>query len=57
MPHSSSGAPLDPVAFTRLHRKFLSTQRIANHPLNARLFLEQMFIEFVRALRADARAA
>ena len=45
---------LDPVRLTRLHRRYLSLQRIANHPLNARLFLEQMFIEFSRMREADA---
>lgn len=41
---------IDSIAVGRLHRKLVSTQRIANHPLNARLFLEQMFIDFSAAL-------
>lgn len=41
---------VDPIAVTRVHRKFVSTQRVANHPLNPRLFLEQMFIDFSAAL-------
>jgi len=44
----------DPIRITRLHRKFVSMQRIANHPLNARLFLEQMFIDCAAALSANA---
>lgn len=40
----------DPIAVTRLHRKLVSTQRIANHPLNPRLFLEQLLIDFTVAL-------
>lgn len=44
----------EPVRITRLHRKLVSMQRIANHPLNARLFLEQMFIDCTSALNAGA---
>jgi len=44
----------DAVRITRLHRKLVSTQRIANHPLNPRLFLEQMFVDCVSALTANA---
>jgi len=43
----------DPIYLTRLHRRYLLLQRIANHPLNARLFLEQMFIEFSRMRDGD----
>lgn len=48
---------IDPIAIVRLHRKFVSTQRIANHPLNARLFLEQLFIDFSAALEGRSVAA
>lgn len=47
----------DPVRITRVHRKFVSMQRIANHPLNARLFLEQMFIDCTSALNPLTRYA
>lgn len=45
---------LDAIRLTRLHRRYLALQRSANHPLNARLFLEQMFIEFGRMRDGDA---
>jgi len=45
---------VDPVRITRLHRKLISMQRIANHPLNARLFLEQMFVDCTSALNPGA---
>jgi DNA polymerase-3 subunit delta' len=43
----------DPIVIGRLHRKLVSTQRIANHPLNARLFLEQLFIDFAVAFEGN----
>ena len=43
----------DPIIVGRLHRKLVSTQRIANHPLNARLFLEQLFIDVSVALEGN----
>lgn len=45
------------IAITRLHRKFVALQRIVNHPLNARLLLEQMFIDFAGAMDAGAGPA
>ena len=44
---------IHPIAVGRLHRKLVATQRIANHPLNARLFLEQLFIDFTVALEGN----
>ena len=44
---------IHPIAVGRLHRKLVATQRIANHPLNARLFLEQLFIDFSVALEGN----
>lgn len=42
----------DPIRLSRVHRRFVSMQRIANHPLNSRLFLEKMFIDTTGALDA-----
>ena len=50
----SAAADLDPVRVTRLHRALLAFQRHVNHPLNARLFLEQMLIEYARATARGA---
>jgi DNA polymerase-3 subunit delta' len=43
-------ATADRIGLARLHRSLVSAQRIANHPLNPRLFLEQMFMDFAAAL-------
>jgi DNA polymerase-3 subunit delta' len=48
---------LDPIAATRLHRNLVALQRYANHPLNPRLFVEQMLIAYRRALAHGAIAA
>jgi len=45
-----------PLALSRIHRELLSLQRHAQHPLNPRLFLEQMLIGYGRAFSSGARA-
>lgn len=45
----------NPVAALRFHREMVRLQRIAHHPLNARLFLEQVLLEY-RNLVQPARA-
>ncbi|RPI47962.1 MAG: DNA polymerase III subunit delta' [Betaproteobacteria bacterium] len=46
----AAAACLDPVRVTRLYRTLLAFQRHVNHPLNPRLFIEQMLIEYARAV-------
>jgi DNA polymerase III subunit delta' len=48
----------DPISIARVHRSLLALQRHVNHPLNPRLFLEQMLIMYRRAVTAsEAQAA
>lgn len=47
---------VDPIALSRLHRSLLAMQRHAHHPLNPRLFLEQMLISYKLALAEGGRA-
>jgi DNA polymerase-3 subunit delta' len=42
---------VDPMCMSRLHRRLLQMQRHAQHPLNPRLFLEQMLAECADAVR------
>jgi len=46
----------NPRSISRAHRELLGLQRHAQHPLNPRLFLEQMLITYGRAMMAGARA-
>ena len=46
----------DPVRILRLHREVTGMQRHAHHPLNARLFLEQLMMTYADAL-APARSS
>lgn len=46
----------DPVRILRLHRDVTGMQRHAHHPLNARLFLEQLMMTYADAL-APARSS
>ena len=48
---------LDPVLASRLFRTLCGFQRHANHPLNARLFIENMLIEYSRAIGGGSAAA
>ena len=43
---------LDALAALRLHRQMVRTQRVVHHPLNARLFLEDLFLAYAEMLRA-----
>ena len=39
----------------RFHREMLRWQRVVNHPLNPRLFLEQLLLSYAGLLRGAAR--
>ena len=39
-------ARIEPLSALRLHREFVRLQRAINHPLNPRLFLEQLLLDY-----------
>jgi DNA polymerase-3 subunit delta' len=39
-------ASVDPLAALRLYRRMTAWQRVAQHPLNARLFIEQLLLDY-----------
>ena len=45
------------LAVLRFHREMTRTQRIANHPLNPRLFLEQLLFAYRDLVQPPAKAA
>jgi DNA polymerase-3 subunit delta' len=50
-----AAAIADPIRLSRLYRTLCSLRRHVNHPLNARLFIEHMLIEYAHAMaRAEA---
>ena len=48
---------LDAVQLARYHRMLVGWQRIVNHPLNARLFIEQMLLSYTLLLRGEECSA
>jgi DNA polymerase III subunit delta' len=50
----AAGAKLDLANTLRLQRHLAAARRIALHPLNARLFLEQLLLEYAGLLRGQA---
>ena len=44
-----------PLATLRFHRQMLGWQRVVHHPLNPRLFLEQLLLSYAGLLRAAQR--
>jgi DNA polymerase-3 subunit delta' len=52
-----AAARADPLAMLRFHREMVQTQAIVNHPLNARLFLEQLLLAYQDAARSARLAA
>jgi len=53
-----SAARLDRLETTRFHRRMAQLQRVVRHPLNARLFLESLFLDCAGLLRTgEARRA
>jgi DNA polymerase III subunit delta' len=47
---------INPVTMLRYHRALLQMQRIVHHPLNLRLLLEQLLIDYRNALSAPSQA-
>ena len=47
-------ARIENVELLRFHRRMVRLQRIVNHPLNARLFLEEQFLDYAALLRGSA---
>jgi len=47
----ATAATLEPLEVSRYHRVLSGLRRHANHPLNARLFVEQMLIDYGRAMK------
>lgn len=45
----------EPLQILRFHREMLRWQRVVNHPLNPRLFLEQLLLSYAELLRGGAR--
>lgn len=51
-------AAIDPVAFGFLWRSLIASQQLARHPLNPRLFLEEMllnYMDLIRPARSNTR--
>ena len=47
----------DPLAVLRFHREMVKLQAVAQHPLNARLFIEQVLIAYRDCVQPPAAAA
>lgn len=43
-------ARIEPLSALRLHRETVRLQRVINHPLNPRLFVEQLLLDYARLL-------
>ena len=50
-------ARLEPVTMLRFHREVLKLQRVIDHPLNPRLLLEQLMLDYGAALKRGAIAS
>ena len=48
---------VDPLAVLRCHRELVRLQRIVQHPLNPRLFLEMLLLDYQRAVAPAADGA
>jgi DNA polymerase III subunit delta' len=44
-------AQIDPMKILRFHRELLSLRRVIDHPLNPRLLLEQVLLDYERAVK------
>lgn len=47
---SGLAAHIEPLGILRFHREVLSLQRVINHPLNPRLLIEQLLLDYAAAL-------
>ncbi|MBX9810017.1 MAG: DNA polymerase III subunit delta' [Burkholderiales bacterium] len=54
---AAAAAQVDALPALRFHRELVQLQRIVNHPLNPRLFIEQMLISYAGLLVQPQRAA
>lgn len=54
---AAAAAQVDTLAALRFHREMVRLQRIVNHPLNARLFIEQLLISYAELLQPRLAAA
>jgi DNA polymerase-3 subunit delta' len=54
---AATAGKLDLVEALRFQRHMVRLQRIASHPLNARLFLEQLLLDYAGLLRGQHAAA
>jgi DNA polymerase-3 subunit delta' len=54
---AATAGRLDLMAMLRFQRHMVGLQRIASHPLNARLFLEQLLLDYAGLLRGQRAAA
>jgi DNA polymerase III subunit delta' len=54
---AATAGRLDLIATLRFQRHMVGLQRIASHPLNARLFLEQLLLDYAGLLRGQRVAA
>ena len=50
-------AAADPLAMLRFHREMVQLQLVAQHPLNPRLFVEQLLLDYRNVVEPEARAA
>jgi DNA polymerase-3 subunit delta' len=50
-------AAMDPIAASRLYRRLVRQQRWVNHPLNPRLFSEQLLVDCCRVFSGSQRQA
>jgi len=48
---------LDALQLARYHRMLVGWQRVVNHPLNARLFIEQLLLSYALLLRREESSA
>jgi len=54
---AAAAARVDALSALRFHREMVRLQRIVNHPLNPRLFIEQMLISYAGLLQPQRSAA
>jgi len=54
---AQAAKPLDALQLARYHRMLVGWQRIVNHPLNARLFIEQILLSYTLLLRGEENGA
>lgn len=54
---AATAARIEPVPILRLHRELLKLQRVIDHPLNPRLLLEQLLLDYTAAVESSHRAS